>query len=213
MQKIFALDKYKFYLYDTTVSVLYSDEKVKNEIVNDLIKSSFLIIDSKMINSNILVSEFLKLNEFNMKLVPYFKLNDLMSKKFNKLDIETQVYLKTIVLITVIKFNLVFDDVLTFLDDEQKYLVLKYLKDNQISYINFTSNIEETLYTKYLIIINKNGVIIEGGTKSVLNEEKIIKKNGFSLPFVVDLSTQLKAYGNVDKVYYDLDKLVIDLWK
>ena len=111
------------------------------------------------------------------------------------------------------KGNVVFDDVLTFLNETKKYLVLKYLKDNDIIYFNFTSDMEEVLFTKYLIVLSKDGVIIEGSTKSVLKEEKIIKHNGFNLPFVVDLSRQLVDYGILEKEYYSLEKLVSDLWK
>ena len=48
---------------------------------------------------------------------------------------------------------------------------------------------------------------------SAQEEEKLIKHNGFSLPFVVDLSYQLKDYGVIDKEYYSVDRLVSDLWK
>ena len=69
------------------------------------------------------------------------------------------------------------------------------------------------MFTKYLIALSASGVIVEGSTKSVLKEEKILKHNGFSLPFVVELSTHLKDYGILDKEYYSLEKLVNELWK
>ena len=47
----------------------------------------------------------------------------------------------------------------------------------------------------------------------ILKEEKIIKHNGFSLTFVVDLSHQLMDYDLLDKEYYSIDRLVSDLWK
>ena len=44
-------------------------------------------------------------------------------------------------------------------------------------------------------------------------EEKLIKKLGFSLPFALDLSLQLKSYNIIDEEVYDVDKLVSALWK
>ena len=213
MQKIFGVDKLKFYLSEITTSVIYNNEKTKNEIINSLKKESFLVIDTKTPNVNILVKDFLKSFKFNMQLIPYFNLENYLNKPYLDLPFEDQIFIKIISMIVNYKGNVVFDDVLTFLNETKKYLVLKYLKDNDIIYFNFTSDMEEVLFTKYLIVLSKDGVIIEGSTKSVLKEEKIIKHNGFNLPFVVDLSRQLVDYGILEKEYYSLEKLVSDLWK
>lgn len=213
MQKIFGVDKLKFYLSEITTSVIYNNEKTKNEIIKSLKKESFLVIDTKTPNVNILVKDFLKSFKFNMQLIPYFNLENYLNKPYLELPFEDQIFIKIISMIVNYKGNVVFDDVLTFLNETKKYLVLKYLKDNDIIYFNFTSDMEEVLFTKYLIVLSKDGVIIEGSTKSVLKEEKIIKHNGFNLPFVVDLSRQLVDYGILEKEYYSLEKLVSDLWK
>ena len=213
MQKIFGVDKLKFYLSEITTSVIYNNEKTKNEIIKSLKKESFLVIDTKTPNVNILVKDFLKSFKFNMQLIPYFNLENYLNKPYLDIPFEDQIFIKIISMIVNYKGNVVFDDVLTFLNETKKYLVLKYLKDNDIIYFNFTSDMEEVLFTKYLIVLSKDGVIIEGSTKSVLKEEKIIKHNGFNLPFVVDLSRQLVDYGILEKEYYSLEKLVSDLWK
>ena len=213
MQKIFGIEKYNFYLSDITTSIIYNDESIKNKIITELQKESYLVIDTKIFNANITVKEYLRLAKFNMKLIPYFDIEKYLSTKISSLSFETQIYLKIITLINVKDKIIVFDDVLTFLNPLQKSYIIKYLKDNELTYFNFTSDIEEILYTKYLIVTSKEGVIIEGKTRSVLNEEKILKRSGFALPFSVDLSHQLKDYGLIDKEYYSIDKLVNDLWQ
>lgn len=213
MQKIFGIEKYNFYLSDITTSIIYNDESIKNRIITELQKESYLVIDTKIFNANITVKEYLKLAKFNMKLIPYFDIEKYLSTKISSLSFEMQIYLKIITLINVKDKIIVFDDVLTFLNPLQKSYIIKYLKDNELTYFNFTSDIEEVLYTKYLIVTSKEGVIIEGKTRSVLNEEKILKRSGFALPFSVDLSHQLKDYGLIDKEYYSIDKLVNDLWQ
>ena len=54
---------------------------------------------------------------------------------------------------------------------------------------------------------------MEGKKEAVLQEEKILKKLGFSLPFIVELSKGLKYYQVVDKIYFNNVELVNDLWK
>ena len=213
MEKIFGVDKYKFYIPNVITSIIYNNENIKDRIVHELSKSNFLVINTRMLNFNVTVKEFLTSAKFNMKLIPYYNIRTILSEKLNRLSFENQIFIKIIASICNIKEVVIFDDVLTFLNQEQKVLVLKYLKDNNITYVNFTSDMEEILYTKYLIVLSGNGVIIEGDTKSVLKEEKIIKHNGFNLPFVVDLSRQLMDYGILDKEYYSIDKLVNELWK
>ena len=53
---------------------------------------------------------------------------------------------------------------------------------------------------------------MEGYKEDILKEEKILKKLGFNLPFIVELSNGLKYYGLVNKLYYDNESLVSDLW-
>lgn len=213
MLKTFGVDKYKFYLSDITTSIIYNNESIKNKIINELIKEDYMVISSKTLGLNISVKDFLTRLNFNMKLIPYFDLKEMLNKKLMHLCFEDQIFITIISMLSDYKGKVVFDDVLTFLSSNRKYLVLKYIKDNNIIFYNFTSDIEEVLFTKYLIVLSSDGVLIEGNTKSVLNEEKIIKHNGFSLPFVVDLSSQLRDYGILDKEYYSIDRLVSDLWK
>lgn len=213
MKKIYENLKYNLSLYEVSTSVIYNDEKIKKDVINDMSTSKFNVIDSQLSFANTSISKFLKLNSFDMSLVPYFKLEGLMSKNVFDIDLETSIYLKIIILITNIKKPIIFNDVLSFLSDEKKEIVLSYIKKNKILFINFTSDIEETIYTKYLVVLSSAGVAIEGSTLKVFQEEKLLKKLGFSLPFALDLSLQLKSYKIIDEEVYDVDKLVNMLWK
>ena len=82
MQKIFGVDKLKFYLSEITTAVIYNNEKTKNEIIKSLKKESFLVIDTKTPNVNILVKDFLKSFKFNMQLIPYFNLENYLNKPY-----------------------------------------------------------------------------------------------------------------------------------
>jgi hypothetical protein len=54
--------------------------------------------------------------------------------------------------------------------------------------------------------------MLEGSTLSVLKEEKLLKRLGYKLPFVVDLSLQLNAYNLIDSIFLDEEVLVNKLW-
>ena len=54
--------------------------------------------------------------------------------------------------------------------------------------------------------------VLEGNKEVVLKNEKLLKKLGFGVPFVVDLSIQLMYYDILDKVYFDVDNLLEALW-
>ena len=213
MRKLYAIEDLNFFVYDVSITVIYNNEIVKNRIIRNFREHNFFIIDSKDIISNKSVSEYLKANKFNMKMVPYFNLENIISRKLSNLSYRERIYLKTIILITTIKLTYIFDDILTFLNEDEKNIIIKYLKDNNLNFLNITSDIDEVLFTNYLIVLTKGGVAIEGNTKNVLKEEKLLKKLGFSLPFTYDLSLQLMSYGLLDKPYYSVDRLVNNLWK
>jgi hypothetical protein len=212
MQKIFEYNEYKFSLYDVSTSIIYNNENLKNKILNGIRLEDGYIIDSRMISTNESVGNFLKSEDFDMSLINKFNLSNLLSKRFNDLFIEDKLYLKIIIFITKLKSKFIFDDVLTYISDKNKKIIFKYLINKNIKFINFTSDIEEVLFTNYLIVLSNDQVALEGKTSIVLKEEKLLKRLGFSLPVIYDLSLQLKAYGIIDNVYYDVDKLVHELW-
>ncbi len=109
--------------------------------------------------------------------------------------------------------KVIFFNVLHYYADEEIKEIFKALEDNNIKYINFTNNIEEALYTSYLIIYDDKKILVEGSTDEVLKCEKLIKKVGLNLPFITELSLLLKDYDLVDKIYKDNASLKGALWK
>lgn len=108
--------------------------------------------------------------------------------------------------------RIVFNETFYYLKSNEKKEILDLLNKQNIKYIIITSNVEDVLYGEYLIVYDYDKIAVEGLTKEVLKEEKILKKLGFGLPFIVDLSIQLEFYECLDKVYFDVDSLVGELW-
>ena len=109
--------------------------------------------------------------------------------------------------------RVIFFNVLNNLKENELNKLFRFLKDNDIKFINITNNMELCLYTDYLIILDNDNVLIEGLTLEVLKNDKLLKRLGFELPFLVDLSLLLKDYNLVNKIYLNNESLVGALWK
>lgn len=106
----------------------------------------------------------------------------------------------------------VFNDTLRRYTDSEKKQILSLLKLRNINFILITSNIEEATLGEYIFVFDHDNIVLEGKNEDVLKEEKILKRLGLGLPFAVDVSIQLKYYGILDKIYYDVESLVSSLW-
>ena len=84
--------------------------------------------------------------------------------------------------------QVIFNETLYGLKLDEKMEIFKLLKKQNISYINVTSNVEDVLYSDYIFVYDGNKLVLEGNRNEVLKEEKTLKRLGYGLPFVVDLS-------------------------
>jgi len=144
-------------------------------------------------------------NNINKKLLNIFKdYPNIEQLEYNKL-VEKLEFFKS--------KRIVFNETFYYLKEEEKKKIIDLLNTQKIKFIIITSNIEDALYADYIAIYDNDNIAIEGEKRSVLNEEKILKRLGFGLPFIVDLSTQLKIYECIDNIYYDSNSLAGELWK
>lgn len=151
------------------------------------------------------------INDIPLKILDSYNCLELTDKK--ELTNTDEIKINILKSLCSEKEVIVFYDILNYIDNELKDKLIKELIKQDKTIINYTTEIEETLYLDYLIIVHENKVIMEGQTKEVLNEEKIIKKLGFNMPLITELSSGLKYYSVVNKKYYDIESLVEDLWK
>lgn len=213
MKKIFTYDKYNFSLWNVNTSIIYNDERAKNKILSVLPMDDYTFINSNVVLFNISVKRYLELNEFKMNLIPFFDLTPILNENISSLDLSSIIYLKVIASLLNNDGIIVFDDVLSYLEENKKRIVIDYLKKNDITFINITSDTEEILLADYLIVLTNSGVAIEGKTNTVLNEDKLLRRLGFNLPFLFDISLKLKSYDISNKIYANIDGLVNELWK
>lgn len=212
--------------YDGLISV--NGIIVKKENINDVRQNFglYLGIDN-LENKNVFLNLIEPLNNLNYT-------EDIAKKKVydisKKLGIENILYKeveslshsqKKVVsfaqsIIHEPKFILI-DGLFDSLDVYYKNKVFSYLKQmkkNKKNIILFTTNSsEDLLFVDNLIIIKNGKIIINDDVKNLMENESLFLKNDIKLPFLVDLSYKLKAYDLIDKLIYDDNEMVNEIWQ
>lgn len=107
---------------------------------------------------------------------------------------------------------LILDNALAYFDSKDEILkLLLELKEN-MTIIHITQDIEDTLISDQVVIIDKK-VILKGNKEKIYKEEKTLNNLGYKLPFMVELSNRLQFYNLIDETMYDMQKMVDILWK
>ncbi len=154
---------------------------------------------SEGVNYTILVNNA---NKAFLENFESYKVLDTMDG-FDAIKMQVEVFLSK---------RIVFNEIWYYLSKEEKSELLEILKRRNVSFVNITSNVEDVIYSDYVIVYDNDKKILEGNKEMVLRNEKLLKRLGYGIPFVVDLSIQLNYYDIFDTVYYDMDKLTEALW-
>ena len=152
-------------------------------------------------------------NEDIKKLVSYFKIEDYLNNRINELSNELKYYILIIINEIDKDKYLVLDDILCYISNNHVKKIYDYAKKNKITIINISSDLDDVFYSEYLICLYKGNIAMEGEVLSCLKEEKLIKRLGFKLPFMYDLSLQLNYYDVLDDIYITNKDLESAIWK
>ncbi len=111
---------------------------------------------------------------------------------------------------------LILDETMIRIDSVRREKIFNYLRKEVkkgLTIINITNNSEEILEGTHLIIFNHSKIMLYTSVGKAFKEPKVFSDNDLELPFIVDLSIKLKYYNMIDKTYFDIKKLVNELWK
>lgn len=208
----------------TLAKILSKEIKVDGEYLINGIKTNnhieklinVLSTTKKYDNKKIIDLLFDKLDDNSQEIknvVSYFKLNDYLNNKINELPNELKYYVLIIINLLDKDKYLVLDDTLCYLNNKDVKKVYSYAKKNKVTIINITSSLENIFYSEYLVFIYKGKIAMEGEVLSCLKEEKLIKRLGYKLPFMYDLSLQLNYYDVLDDIYLDYKAMENAIWK
>ena len=210
-------------------NVFIGDKELNQESLNTIRKRMVIVLNKHL---NIFVGETVKdeiafgleslafkkneitdLIESESKL---FKLYDLLERDPNSLGSSDKVKMKILCALIIKPKIIVLDNIISELDYKDKLLIFNILEEFKRDggiVINVTNDIEETLASDRIIIIHDNKLVCDGKTLSVLNEEKLLKRLGVGIPFIVELNKYFMDYGMINKYYLSNEKLVGALWK
>ena len=188
---------------ENNIVVIFSASEFTEKIVKDELQYE---MNLAQISNSKIEKKFDELNDF-------FNINRILNKRIEDLEKNDKTLVKIISKVLLKPKYIALDNLLINLNTRTKILLLNYLNSNDILLINVTSNMEEVLYTDYVLCLYDGISAIDGKTIEVLKQEKILKRLGFSLPFMVDLSIQLKLYGLIKKMCLNKEAMVKQLWK
>lgn len=200
MESLFKINGKEITKIDTTI--LHTSKYNYNVDMIELINKTCEVITKTNKES---------IDDIPLKILDKYNCIELIDKK--ELTYTDEIKINILKSLSSDKDIIVFYDILNYIDNKTKNEIIKELKENNKQIINYTTEIEESLLLDYIIVVHNNEVIMEGNTKEVLKEEKIIKKLGFKLPLIIELSNGLKYYDVISKTYYSIESLVEDLWK
>lgn len=191
-------------------------DKLKNVISVVFRDSSFLCETVKDELSFVLEQNKIPTKEIKSRIDDidkFFNIKKMLNKNINELNTNDKYLVKILSYAIMYPKFIAIDDLFIYLNNRTEILLLNYLNSNNITLINVTSDMEDVLYTDYILCLYNGISAIDGKTLDVLNNEKVLKRLGFSLPFMVDLSIQLQAYNLISKMYLNKEAMVKNLWK
>ncbi|MEG2028602.1 MAG: ATP-binding cassette domain-containing protein [Bacilli bacterium] len=154
-----------------------------------------------------------KIDEQIKYITQKINIKNLIGKTINELNnLEKQKVALASSLMTNPKI-LILDEAFTYLDNQEKDSMLSILKNLNITIINITHDIEESLYGDNIIILNDGKIIRNNKKELIYQEEKLLNSIGINLPFIVELSNKLHYYGMLDKTVFSIKEMVNIIWK
>lgn len=198
-----------------------SDYKLEeyNEIVKSVIPKE-ITFDEINIEEELYNKCYLEYKE-KEQIINYI-IKGLKIKKILTKDIKTlssrEITLTQIAIALINKPKLLLIDSLDiYFNLEDQKTIINFLKDYISTYgltvLITTTDLEISLETNYLYIIDKGDLVLSGTPQEVLQKDNVINKIGLNIPFMIDLSVKLRDYELIKDIETDYDRMIEALWK
>ncbi len=207
-------------------NIILYDKNIYDYKIEDYLKEVRCVIPQEILfNENNLEDELnfqSELEESDKKILINYIVKGLKIKRILNKDIETlspdEIVLSQIALALVNHPKIILldniDNYLNIKELENTYNFLKDFRDKfGLTIIMTTLDLNQSLYSDYLYIINNSKVILSGEPITILQRDNIINKAGLFLPFMLDLSVKLRDYEIINSIYLDKYKMVDEIWK
>ena len=186
---------------------------VNNKPINDYSISEYANLVQAVIPLELILEEK-PINIISKDLIKKLRLKDFINKRKEELTNKELILIQIAIALSNNPKILLLDDVFTYLDKKEIEDVVKTIKTyKDLTTILSTINLNDSLYTDYLYIINDKKIILKGEPLKVLEKDNILNKVGLNIPFMPDLSVKLKDYDLLDSIILEKDRMVDILWK
>lgn len=203
---------------NTLVGPNSSGKTTLAKIISGKIKTNNVYFDDELMTKRELKKDVIyidrntKLSIYDLTLSKTKELcKEIVDKKHK--TVAEQNLLNILIAINLKPEILILDDVLNNIDLNIKKEIIELIKKKKITLINITNNMEESLYTDNIIILNDGKIVANSKTMTILKKEKLLKQNKLTLPFMIDLSNKLKFYDLIDEQITDMNEMVDTIWK
>ena len=149
-------------------------------------------------------------------LLRLFEFDYILSKKINELNIIEKQKLLVILSLLHKPKVLLMDNILEVFNKRERKKIINVLKkiidrDNMLV-INFTSNLEDIVYSDKIVILANFKIISETTYNEIYCNDKLFYENNLEIPFKFDIVNKLKMYNLIKKDYNNMKELVDDIW-
>lgn len=204
-------------------SIYFKGQNIKSYSIDELKKGIVVVFDEPLITKNPI--EELKYyltklqtpeEEIETRITEFkniFGLYNFAEMSFKEMTYEDRYLIKILRFLIIKPEFIAIDNILSNLTKTNRKKITEFIKNNKLTLLNVTTNLEDALLGNKLYVLENFVLILEGTTLSILKTDTILKRLGFSLPLSVDLSIELNHYEILDKIYTDQKKLVNELWK
>lgn len=204
-----VLNKNNFKKYIINISTILDD--LDNQFVCERVKDE---IEYPLINLKYKSTE---IDYITDKVIDLLKIKSILNIKTNYLTNYEKVKVLLAASIVHQPKLLFIDDVLRFLNNDEKKEILKMFndisKELDITILFTTSCLTDVKDIENIIVLNEGKIVMNDSFDKIILKDNELSKIGIEIPLMIDLSRKCQFYKLIDKIYYDRDKVVDALWK
>ncbi len=204
--------------------IIIDGNSIKLLDIDYLKKNLAVVLDDDYFNTNSVKGELVfylkKLGYSNKEIKErleefseIFKLKDILKLSIYDLTLEKKILVKILSLLIIKPKIFAIDNLVGYLSKSYQDILFKYIKEQDMNFINITSNPEDLLRSDDVVVLNDFKAIYCDNAENLVIGNSILPYMGMKMPFIADLSQNLILYGLIDKVYLSKRKLVDKLWK
>lgn len=175
----------------------FNTDYVKEELAYYLKK---LKIDSSEISSRV------------ASFTHYFKIEHIIDFKIEFLNVEEKCFIKILSFLIVNPMILGVDNLFSYISKEKTSLIMRYIKEHNISLIYTSTNPEYLLFADEVMVIN-NFRLIKSGDRDIIFKDKVMKNLKLEVPFLTEINEYLRYYDLVNEDFNSINECVGALWK